>query len=200
MISVSPHGIGRLFDNKTNHKIDRCWALFHSAIGGCKRQIYHLPNVSSFLPRRALREQLVYRLIAIAVGCSLSGSTNGFQSFKSSFSPLMMPHHDGHHTHNVSPFLIITTKPCIVKYRFPGLLPNRGSASMSSISRRTRKDQLWYKFHSNIFSKVIFSWFYLWGVWGSDLIFSGSVMTSREIGRKSSVATVRWIYSLDASF
>lgn len=144
--------------------------------------------------------QLVHRLIAIAVGCSLSGSTNGFQSFKSSFSPLMMPHHDGHHTDNVSPFLIITTKHRIVKYRFPGLLPNRGSASMSSISRRTRKDQLWYKFHSNIFSKVIFSWFYLWGVWGSDLIFSGSVMTSREIGRKSSVATVRWIYSLDASF
>ena len=107
----------------------------------------------------------------------------------------MMPHHDGHHTDNVSPFLIITTKHCIVKYRFPGLLPNRGSASMSSISRRTRKDQLWYKFHSNIFSKVIFSWFYLWGVWGSDLIFSGSVMTSREIGRKSSVATVRWIFT-----
>ena len=48
-----------------------CWALFHSAIGGCKRQIYHLPNVSSFLPRRALREQLVYRLIAIAVGRQL---------------------------------------------------------------------------------------------------------------------------------
>ena len=143
--------------------------------------------------------QLVHRLIAIAVGCSLSGSTNGFQSFKSSFSPLMMPHHDGHHTDNVSPFLIITTKPCIVKYRFPGLLPNRGSASMSSISRRTRKDQLWYKFTAT-YSRKLYLVGFIFGVCGEVIWYSVAALWHRgKLGGK--VALPRWDgYSLDASF
>ena len=137
--------------------------------------------------------QLVHRLIAIAVGCSLSGSTNGFQSFKSSFSPLMMPHHDGHHTDNVSPFLIITTKHCQVSVSWSASKQRFSQHELNIEAHQERSTVV--QVHCNIFSKVIFSWFYLWGVWGSDLIFSGSVMTSREIGRKSSVATVRWIFT-----